>query len=556
MAFGFPNDSWIPFPESRRRKGAPVLSLNGMGAGQHPLVVSSIASTLAAGGNAVDASIAGAWTAAVVMPAACGVGGDLFAIVSEPGRPVNTVLSSGIAPRGASLEFMREHGDDGGRLMPQQGPLSPSVPGFPAGVWELHRLYGSRPMAELASAAIGHARDGFPVGHALARSARDIEPLLAKTPTTAAIFLPDGVPPTVGQVLRQPNLAQTIDRIAKGGEALFYDGPLAAEITTALQSLGGALTADDFSGHQATVTPPISTTYRDFTILETGFPTPGMVLLEALNIVEHDDLARSGVSSASSIHLEVEALKLAFSDRLGYVGDPAFIEPRVDMLISKEWAKRRRQEIDPERAAEQVAAQPLTDGDTTYLCVIDRHGMMVSMIISISAGFGSGVVAGDTGILLNNRAGHCFSLEDGHPNQYAPGKKTVHTLNCYMVADDSGTPIMVGGTPGGDSQPQWNLQTLTGLIDDGLDVQAATEVPRWSIFPATYPIDLGNPYSLFIESQVGDDVIRDLKARGHNVVEQQPWAQSGSVQLIARDPETGVLCGGSDPRAEGMAIGI
>ncbi|CAN5647393.1 gamma-glutamyltransferase [soil metagenome] len=556
MAFGFPADPSIPFPHARRRRGTPVLSLNGMGAGQHPLVVSSIASTLAAGGNAVDASIAGAWTAAVVMPAACGVGGDLFAIVSVPGQPVNTVLSSGIAPRGASLEFMRERGDDGGRLMPQQGPLSPSVPGFPAGVWELHRLYSSRPMEELAAAAIGYANDGFPVGHALARSARDIEPLLARTPTTSSVFLPNGVPPGVGQILRQPNLAQTIERIAKGGDSLFYDGPLAGEIADALQAMGGALTKDDFSGHQAMITPPIKTTYRDFTILETGFPTPGMVLLEALNIVEHDDLGRSGVSSAASIHLEVEALKLAFADRVGYVGDPTFIESRIDKLISKEWATRRRQAIDPVRAAENVAAQPLTDGDTTYLCVVDGNGMMVSMISSISAGFGSGVVAGDSGILLNNRAGHCFSLEDGHPNQFAPGKKTVHTLNCYMVADDSGTPIMVGGTPGGDSQPQWNLQALTSLIDEGLDVQAATEVPRWSIFPASYPIDLGNPYSLFIESQVGDDVIRDLKARGHNVVEQQPWAQSGSVQLIARDPETGVLCGGSDPRAEGMAIGI
>jgi gamma-glutamyltranspeptidase/glutathione hydrolase len=181
---------------------------------------------------------------------------------------------------------------------------------------------------------------------------------------------------------------------------------------------------------------------------------------------------------------------------------------------------------------------------------------MVSLIISVSAPFGSGVIAGETGILLNNRAGHCFSLEDGHPNQYAPGKKTVHTLNCYLVALPDGTPVLVGGTPGGDSQPQWNLQTLTSLIDGECDVQQAVETPRWTVFPATYPIDLGNPYSLHIESTAGRATIDTLIDRGHTVIEQEPWAQGGSVQLIARDPETGVLCGGSDPRAEGLALGI
>ncbi|CAN5745830.1 gamma-glutamyltransferase [soil metagenome] len=556
MTFGFPNDASIPFPAAKRRRGTPVFSTQGMGAGQHPLVVSSVLRTLAAGGNAVDATIAGAWTAAVVMPAACGVGGDLFAIVSKPGEPVNTVLSSGIAPRGASLEFMREHGDDGGRVMAQRGPLSPSVPGYPAGIGELHRLYGSMPMEALAEAAIGYAVDGFPVTPVLARQLRDYEPLLSSVEATAATFLPGGQLPVVGQVLRQPNLGKTISRLASEGDASFYTSALAVEVTNAIGNLGGALTADDFADHVATVTPPISTTYREYTIFETAFPTPGMVLLEALNIVEHDDLASIGIDTAESIHFGAEALKLAFADRLEYAGDPNFVEFPIDTLISKPWAARRRASIDAAQASSSVSAGRLSDGDTTYLCTIDRNGMMVSMIISLSHVFGSGVVAGDTGVLLNNRAGHCFSLEDGHPNLYAPGKKTVHTLNCYLVADSGARPIMVGGTPGGDSQPQWSLQSLTGLIDAKLDVQAAAEVPRWTIWPSTYPADLGNPYELRIEAQVGQETIQGLQDRGHTVVVQQPWAQGGSVQLIARDPESGVLCGGSDPRAEGMAAGI
>jgi gamma-glutamyltranspeptidase/glutathione hydrolase len=527
-----------------------------MGAAQHPLVTSSVLRTLAAGGNAVDAAIAGAWTASVVMPGACGVGGDLFAITSKPGEPVNTVLSSGIAPRGASLEFMREHGDEGGRVMAQRGPLSPSVPGFPAGVGELHRLYGSMPMDTLADAAIGYAVDGFPVTPKLARQSIELQPLLSSFEASAATFLPGGRPLAVGQVLRQPNLGRTISRLATEGDSIFYAGALAQETATALQELGGALTADDFADHAATVADPLTTSYRDYTIFETAFPTPGHVLLESLNIVEDDELSSIGISSAEGIHLQVEALKLAFADRLAFAGDPNFVDFPIEQLISKSWAAQRRSTIDPSRAAADVSRVPLAAGDTTYLCAIDKNGMMVSMIISVSGVFGSGVVAGDTGFLLNNRAGNCFSLEDGHPNLYAPGKKTVHTLNCYLVGDSDGTPIMVGGTPGGDSQPQWNLQSLTGLIDANLDVQAAAEVPRWTIWPSTYPIDLGHPYELRIESQVGEATIQGLKDRGHTVVVQQPWEQGGSVQLIARDPETGVLCGGSDPRAEGMAAGI
>jgi gamma-glutamyltranspeptidase / glutathione hydrolase len=182
--------------------------------------------------------------------------------------------------------------------------------------------------------------------------------------------------------------------------------------------------------------------------------------------------------------------------------------------------------------------------------------MMVSLIFSVSDWFGSGVVAGDTGILLNNRAGHCFSLQPDHPNVFAPGKRTMHTLNCYLIADRDGTPIIVGGTPGGDFQPQWNVQTITGMIDGGLDVQAAVSLPRWQLWPATYPAEMGMPAEMRVESRVGEETLDQLAAMGHNVVRLGPWGARGSVQVIARDPETGVMASGSDPRAEGQAIGL
>jgi gamma-glutamyltranspeptidase / glutathione hydrolase len=181
---------------------------------------------------------------------------------------------------------------------------------------------------------------------------------------------------------------------------------------------------------------------------------------------------------------------------------------------------------------------------------------MISLIFTVSASFGSGVVAGDTGILLTNRAGHCFELEDGHPNIYAPGKRTMHTLNCYLIADQDDSPVLVGCTPGGDYQPQWNIQTITGLIDGGLDVQAAAEQPRWQFQPATYPVERGNAFSLTVEERLGEETIADLEAMGYPIERAGMWGAGGSVQVIARDPETGILAGGSDPRTEGMAVGL
>jgi gamma-glutamyltranspeptidase/glutathione hydrolase len=279
------------------------------------------------------------------------------------------------------------------------------------------------------------------------------------------------------------------------------------------------------------------------------------VALETLNILENADLSPAGLTDATGVHLGAEALKAAFADRNAYAGDPRAVEAPIETLISKPWAAERFRAIDP-TAASDLAAGALQPAHTTYLCAVDGDGLMISLIFSVSDWFGSGVVAGDTGVLLNNRAGHCFSLEPGHPNVFAPGKRTMHTLNCYLIAAPDGTPVLAGGTPGGDYQPQWNIQTITGLIDGGLDVQQATSQPRWQIWPATYPAEVGAPVELRVEDRLGDETIAELEARGHTVLRLGPWGARGAVQLVARDPETGVLAAGSDPRSEGLALGV
>ncbi|WP_310538582.1 gamma-glutamyltransferase [Phenylobacterium sp.] len=540
-----------------RRRMSPALGQGGMVAAAHPLVVAAALDVLKRGGNAVDAAVSGGLTASVVMPEMCGLGGDLFAIVHAPGQAPLAVLGSGVAPRSATLEQMRKHGDPSptGVKMPFRGPLSVAVPGMVHAFGALLEQFGSRPLAELAEPAIAYAH-GFPLtplgAHFMATSAD----LLNQYPASAAVFLPGGEAPKAGSILRQPDLARTLRTIAAQGPQAFYAGDTADRIAAFMAANGGELSANDLAAHQTIMAPPIATTYRGHTVFQTGLPSQGMILLEALNLAEHRDSQTLARGDAAAIHLLAEAVKLAYADRLGFAVDPAFGDSRLETLISKPWAAKRFAQIDPHRAATKVPAGEMVDGDTTYFCVADGQGMMVSLIQSVSSNFGSGVVAGDTGVVLNNRAGRGFSLEDGHPNIFAPGKKTLHTLNCYAVADAAGVPVLVGGTPGGDGQPQWNLQTLVALIDGRLDVQAAIEAPRWTVWPGTDPSTLPNPYELQIESRVGDAVLTELEARGHTLRRFGAWGGGGAAQAIARDPVTGVLAGGSDPRAEGLALGF
>ncbi|MDB5424712.1 MAG: gamma-glutamyltransferase [Phenylobacterium sp.] len=551
---GFPKPA-APRPAWQRRRVGPAFARQGMIAAAHPLIAGAGLEVLRRGGNAVDAAVAAGLTAAVVMPEMCGLGGDLFAIVHAQGAEPVAILGSGVAPRGASLEQMRAAGGHSGR-MPLTGPLSIGVPGMVRAYGALLARFGSRPLAELARDAIEQAEAGFPLSvfgaGAISLHAR----LLAGHPSTAAVFLPEGRAPRAGEILRQPDLARTLRLIAEAGPEAFYEGPLARRIAQAVQDAGGALSADDLADHQTVLEPPIATTYRGLTVFQTGLPSQGLILLEALNIAENVAPETLAAGDGTAVHWLAEAARLAYADRIAYARDPAFGATPMATLLSKSWAQERFAGIDPARAAPEALPGPMADGDTTYFCAVDRDGTMVSLIQSVSSAFGSGIVAGDTGVLLNNRVGRGFSLEDGHPNLYTPGKKTMHTLNCWLVADAAGVPVMVGGTPGGDGQPQWNLQMLSALIDGGLDVQAAVEAPRWSLWPGTDPADRPNPYELRIETRIGEAALAELAGRGHPVKPTGGWAGSGAAQIIVRDPKTGVLAGGSDPRVEGLALGF
>lgn len=566
MPFGFPGSTDAKMQRSCDvRRVSPTLARNGMIASQHPLVSAAGLRVLASGGNAVDAAVGAALVGTVVMPSRCGIGGDLFAVVARPDASgawqdddILAFMGSGISPRGASIEFMTERGEDalgGHRVLAQHGPLSPSVPGFVDGAFSLLDHYGTRSFAELAGPAIGYAADGFPLTPGEANAAAHLEDELRQYPATAAVFLPQDRPLKAGEILRQPDLARSISQIARGGPDVFYRGSLAKAITEFLSTNGGALTMDDFADHATDIGTPLSTTYRGYTVYETALPTQGFVVLEALNICENAQFAETGISSAQGVHTSVSALRQAFADRRAYAGDPRFVDTPMSTLLSKEWAKERYATIPADRLVEEQAGV-ISDGNTTSLTCIDGNGLMISLIWTVSDAYGSRVVAGDTGIILTNRAGHCFSLEPGSPNLYEPGKRTMHTLNCYLIANEEGTPVLVGGTPGGDYQPQWNLQTITGLIDEGLDVQQASEVPRWQMGPATYPAERGEDFSLVIEDRVGEETLAALEGMGYPLTRAGAWGAGGSVQVIARDPETGLLAGGSDPRAEGMAIGL
>jgi gamma-glutamyltranspeptidase/glutathione hydrolase len=548
---GFPSSSTRqPATPFTRRRPYPFYAERGMVAAAHPLSVEAGLFILRQGGNAIDAAVATGLAAAVVMPEMCGLGGDLFAIVSVDGTPIS-VHGSGRSARNASIELMRQHGGD---KMPYQGPLSIAVPGMVDAYCELLERYGTKSFAEVAEPAISLARDGFALQPLGAQDIAENADLLARDKAAAAIFLANGRAPKAGDRLVQTDLARTLETIGREGKAAFYTGDIARRITAWLEQSGGVLGMDDFAGHETEFTTPLSTTYRGHRVFQTGIPTQGLILLEALNIVENRPV--DDPQAVDAIHLLVEAKKLAYADRLGHAADPLFHETPLTSLLSKAWAQSRFSQIDPRRAATDVLHGDMQTGDTTYLCVVDGDGAMVSLIQSVSSAFGSGVVGGDTGVVLNNRAGRGFSLVEGHPNIYAPGKKTMHTLNCFLVADENDVPVLVGGTPGGDGQPQWNLQMLVGLIDAGMDVQKAIEQPRWTSWPGTDPISIDNPFELRIEDRLPADTIAALEQRGHVVKRQEPWAGGGAAQIIARNPDTGLMIGGSDPRVEGTVLGF
>ncbi len=531
----------------------------GMVCSDSPLAAAAGLRVLQDGGSAFDAALAVAAVETVTIVPMCGLGGDSFILAYDAASgKVTNINSSGVAGTGAEADYYRRQGL---ALMPIAGPHSASVPGE-AAAWEaMHRNFCTMTMADLLAPAIGYAETGFPVPARIARVFANKAELLARFTATADIYLANnGRPPREGEILVNRDLANTIRRIAADGADAFYRSDLTAQLADGLNQAtadGALFTESDFAAHHADIGDPISTDYRQHTVYQTRPPSQGFLLLEMLNIVGGHDLTSMTPNSADAIHLLVEAKKIAYSDRNRLAGDPNFVDWPLEGLLSPDYADLRRDQIHPFRAGTEV--RPLVpingSGDTTYFCVADGAGNAVSWIHSLSNAFGSGVVAPGTGVLFNNRAGRGFSLEPGHPNVIAPGKRTMHTLNCYLTTVD-GEVAVVGGTPGGDFQPQCGIQMLTKLIDGGLRPQDAVEAPRWHSFPGTDPATVNRAGELRVEVGMPDDTVRDLQRMGHNVTQNPLGSYNGVAQIIVRDQRRGVLTGASDPRGDGQAVGF
>jgi gamma-glutamyltranspeptidase len=525
-----------------------ILGRRGAVASNHPLATQAGLLALQAGGNAVDAAVAVAATLSVVEPYMSGLGGDGFyhVYVRRTGEAL-VWNGTGPAPRAATPERYSAG-------IPLAGPLAVSVPGS-VGAWDaMHARLGRRPWPSLFEAAIHYARDGFGATRACQHFAGEQRAALRADPRSARVFLRDGRPPAVGASIVQADLARTLERLAAAGAEDFYRGDLARAIAGGCHAAGALVTAADLAAFEPEIQTPIELAYRGYTVREAPPNSMGWVLLEELGIVAHFDLAAMGPLSAGLVHTLVEAKKLAFADRERWSGDPRFVDAPLGELLSPAHLARCAAEIDLKRAAPAGMVGAAAAGDTTYFCVVDGEGNAVSGIQSLNSAFGSGVTAGDTGIVLNNRMAP-WHLEPAHPNRLAPGKRVRHTMNPPMVFKD-GELWAVFGTPGGDNQVQVNLQILTAMVDLGYDPQQAAEMPRWSSTQpgqeANWPHDC--PDALNLEARFPADVSAELAARGHGVVGVGELDGPCSVEIIRRDAATRMLMAGSDPRRDGWAL--
>ena len=528
------------------------MSKNGLVAAGHHLASLAGIDILMRGGNAFDSAIATSAVLSVVRPHMTGLGGDAFALLfNAQSGGVEALNASGPAPKAASRQFFL---DKGLTRIPLHGIYSVSVPGI-VGCWgEISEKYGTIGLQELLRPAIQYASRGFPVYPSLTLAIREAADRLANDRSAREIFLRNGRAPLPGEILLQGDLARTLDMIASKGTKSFYQGDIAKLIAEHFQKQNGLLTEDDLADYHSVWKPPIRTSYRGYTVLEQPPVSQGLILLQELNLVEGFDLAKLGHNTADSIHVMVEAKKLAFADRIGYLGDPDFVKVPLETLLSKEYAAKRSALIDVDRAMATTAKAGIDsmDGDTTYFATVDRDGNAVSLIQSIFHSFGSGVVVDGTGVALNNRLS-AFSLKSDHPNRLDPKKKTVHTLNSYMIMRDDSL-FMVGGTPGADDQVQTNLQVIANILDYGMNVQEAIEAPRWSSRPGTMPGEENLPYELHVEDRISPQVRDGLVKKGHDVKVSGGWSFAGA-QAIIIDQSNKVLMGGADPRRDGYAIG-
>ncbi len=527
-----------------------VIAQHGMVATSQPLATQVGLDILKQGGNAIDAAIAANAMLGLVEPTGSGIGGDLFAIVwSAEEKKLYGLNASGRSPRTLTKAVFAEKGLN---KVPSFGPLPVSVPGAVDGWFELHSKFGSLPVTAILTPSIEYARNGFPVSELIAYYLQMNADRIGQYDGFAETFMPGGKVPKKGDVFKNPGLAATYEKIATGGRDAFYKGDIARTIAAYMKEQGGYLTLDDLASHTSEWVEPVSANYRGYDVWELPPNGQGIAALQILNILERYDIEGMGFGSADYIHTFVEAKKLAFEDRAKFYADMAFTSVPVDWLVSKDYAAERQQLINPEKAAKRYDAG-MYEGDTVYLTVADKDGNMVSLIQSNYRGMGSGMTPPELGFVLQNR-GELFTMQEGHANEYAPGKRPFHTIIPAFVTRN-GKPWLSFGVMGGATQPQMHAQIIVDLIDFGMNLQEAGDAPRILHSGSSSPtghlmLDGGQVH---LESGFSETVKRELMERGHTL--QPVVGIYGGYQAIMLDSQRGVYFGASESRKDGQAAG-
>jgi gamma-glutamyltranspeptidase/glutathione hydrolase len=530
----------------------------------HPIATLTAIEILKKGGSAIDAAIALNACLGFLEPTASGIGGDCYALLWDPKlAKVVGIAGSGRSPQKLTLETARSRAKNG--ALPPYGAVAISVPGAVDCWWTLHQRYGKLKWAELFAPAIALAEGGVPVAPVIAtyiraglRNFTKPGSGVEETANVVKLWAPNGETPGIGQVFRNPDLARTYRLIADGGRDAYYEGPIARTIDAYFKRIGGWLSYEDLARHRAEWVEPLTTTYRGVGVQAIGANTQGLATLQILNMLENFDLKGAGFQSPLSIHLQVEAKRLAYEDRARYYADPNFTHMPMEWLASKAYAAERAKLIRPDRILDPVyPGQAPAHGDTTYYSCADSEGMMVSMIQSNFRGMGSGLIADGLGFMFQDR-GQLFSLKDGHPNIYAPGKRPFQTIIPGFATKD-GQPWLAFGVMGGDMQPMGQTQILTNRIDYGLDVQAAGDAPRYHHEGSSQSMGedspgMGSKGLLRLESGVPQATRAALAGMGWTIGE--PDGGFGRYECVERTMPKGerIYAAASEMRADGCAL--
>lgn len=530
-----------------------VIAKNGMVCTSQPLATQAGLDILKRGGSAIDAAIAANACLGLMEPTGNGMGGDLFAIVWDAKtQKLYGLNASGRSPKSLTLAYLKEKGH---KAIPSFGPLPVSVPGCVDGWFELHKKFGKLKMAEVLSPAIDYAENGFPVSELVAFYLQASARRFKDYPNFKETYMPGGKALEKGDVFRNPQLAGTFRKIAKGGRDEFYKGSIARAIDAFMRKNGGFLSYEDLANHRSEWIDPVSTNYRGYDVWELPPNGQGINVLQILNILEGFEFKKEDFGTARHLHLFTEAKKLAFEDRAKYYADPEFVKVPVQELISKTYAAERRKLINPERASYNFMAGDPFARETIYLTAADKDGNMVSLIQSNYRGMGSGMVPDGLGFMLQDR-GELFNLDSTHANAYAPGKRPFHTIIPAFVTKN-GKPFMTLGVMGGDFQPMGHAQVIMNVIDFGMNIQEAGDAPRMDHLGSTDPTGAEERDrrggEINVESGFSYETIRELMRMGHKV--GFGFGGYGGYQAIMYDAEKKVYYGASESRKDGQAAG-